>query len=487
MRDMTQTSGIGGQNPGLAMADTRSTAVVVLFALALLLFGFEPKIGVALLLAGLVLSVGFTRPLYPALIVFSFLWVNDVLADFLPFTQATAWKDGIILFLFITWLFRSTFLRRPLAINSLITIPLIIVMLHYVVMTAMSPSVVHAVLGLKATVFYMTWFFVMPDVVRSKADARKLVFALLFGTVCLSAYNLWRAQQPLGTFPVRRDGKFLPGDLEAHFSGAIYLLAPGLLITYAFFLGSKGRQRALLFVILALVTASLIATNGRGSWITTFGAIVVMSALSRRYAGLALFVTLGIALAITGAVQTTSRSSASDRAASAFNQQDVSRNAREEETTDLTVPFILQHPLGVGTGSMTAVGSAQTWGSRDMDFVLNGGIIHNTFLLVAIEIGWSGMIFYMLMLIAVVRASLQLYRQTVDPYLKQLALGLVGVTIAFAAMHFFALMITAPLISVIIWPLIGLIPVIKLLDEAERPTGLPDEAGDLGRTALAAT
>jgi|GEM_PF-3968512 len=462
---LPSTSGLFA--PKSELRDARSATIIGLHALALLLFSWKPLIAGALLAVGFVLTFGLTRPIYLAAICVGMLWVNDLLADFWPMTQYTAWKD-VLLFIVITgWAIRSVMLHQTPFPVSPITLPLTLVLVMYLAMTTLSASTVQAALGLKATVFYAMWYYITSDIVRTKRDLALLIGGIIFGVACMGVYNIWRYPQPIGAFPPTRLGKVLPGAAVVHWSGSAYLLPSGLLIGTAILGHVRGWLKAPLLIALLLGGVGIMLTNGRAQWFGMLVAFAVMGLSSGRLMTYAKM--LVVVLIVSGIVQTVLPIKLAERAVSAFSGEDVSRNAREAETWTVTIPFVLTHPFGAGTGSLTSAYSSKVWTKSSLDTVLRNGVIHNNILLVAIETGWLGAVAWIWFLIAAILSTWNAYRDTMDPFLRDIALGLFGVMVSYGVLNFFAPMTVAMLISFGFWVLVGLIPVIPELDSQIQP------------------
>lgn len=458
---LPSTSGLFA--PKSELRDARSATIIGLHALALLLFSWKPLIAGALLAVGFVLTFGLTRPIYLAVICAGMLWVNDWLADFWPMTQYTAWKDVLLLVIIAGWALRSVMLHQTPFPVSPITLPLTLVLVMYLAMTTLSASAVQAALGLKATVFYAMWYYITSDIVKSKRDLALLIGGIIFGVACMGVYNIWRFPQPYGTFPATRLGKILPGPAVVHWSGSAYLLPSGLLIGTAILGHVRGWLKPLMIIALLLGSTGIMLTNGRAQWFGIVVALAVMGFASGRL--LTYTKMLFVVLVISGVVQMVLPIKLAERAVSAFSEEDVSRNAREAETWSVTIPYVLTHPFGAGTGSLTSAYSAKVWTKSSLDTVIRNGTIHNNILLVAIETGWLGAIAWIWFLIAVILGAQKVHSETKDPFLKDVGLGLFGVMVSYAILNFFAPMTVASLISFGFWVLVGLLPVLPALDQ----------------------
>jgi len=448
--------------PKSELRDARSATIIGLHALALLLFSWKPLIAGALLALGFVLTFGLTRPIYLAAVCVGMLWVNDYLSDFWPMAQYTAWKDVLLVAIAAGWFLRSVMLNRtPFPLNGL-TLSLTVVITFFLVNTMLSNSFVQAALGLKATVFYTIWYFITPEIVRSKRDVALLIGALMFGVACMGIYNMWRFPQPFGTFPMTRAGKILPGASMVHWSGSKNLLAIGMLIGTTVLGSTRGWLRFLMVISLLLGGIGLILTDGRAQFLAVVVAFMAMGFLSGR---LGTYIKmLFTAFFLAAVLQAVFPLQIAERAVSAFSAEDVSREDREAEAKEIALPYVLAHPFGAGTGALSSGSSAKVWAKSKVDTVFASGYVHNNFLLVAIETGWLGLAAWLWFLTAVLLSARKTFLEAKDPFLKELALGLFGVMVAYAVLNMFAPVLTVGLISFQVWVLLGLIPVIPALD-----------------------
>lgn len=437
--------------------------IIALHAAALILFIVSPLAGVVTLAIGSAVAIGVGRPMPVLLLCVGMLWINQPLSDFFPLQTYTAWKDVLLVLVILGWMTRNIVWRRATVINHPISIPLLLFVLTFLASCVLSPSITHAVLGLKATVFYASWYFVLPDIVKSRKDLRNLVGAVCFGTVSMAIYNMWAVQQRFGVFPPGRDGRILPGALVVHWGASNELLPLGILLALVIAPHLALWKRIALDAIVVLGTAGLLATAARASWGVLIGTVIVMSIASRRIGFARLLI---VALIAGGVLQSTLALKVTERASSAFEGNDVSAEERETEFSTVTLPFVLSHPFGAGTGSMSAKGSAKVWGGGGgVDLILQKGFIHNGFLLVAIEVGWLGLAFYLWMLGAAVSSAYKVFKTARDPLIRDSALACGGIVVFYALLHFAAPMLTTALISFDIWIILGLIVILPKLDQ----------------------
>lgn len=453
-------------NPTRAVTEDRPNSlvfiIIALHVVALIVFFVSPLAAIVLLAGASAVTVGIGRPMPVLLLCVGMLWVNQPLADFFPLKPYTAWKDVLLVLVIAGWMLRNVAWRRQLVIDHPISVPMLLFILTFVASCVFSPSTTHAILGLKATVFYAAWYFVLPDIIKSRKDVSALIVAVIFGTVCLSIYNMWAVQQPFGTFPPGQIGRILPGALVVHWGSSNQILPVGILFALVLAPRLKLWMRLALDASVIVGVAGLIATTARGSWAMLIVTVVIMSMVSRRIGFARILI---VALVAGGLLQSTLSLKVADRASSAFESNDVSAEAREAEFSTVTLPFVLAHPFGAGTGSMSAKGSAKVWGGGAVDLILQKGFIHNGFLLVAIEAGWLGLAFYLWMLGAAIVSAFKVFRTARDPLIREVALACMGIVVFYTGFHLGAAMLTTALISFDIWIILGLIVLLPSLDQ----------------------
>lgn len=226
----------------------------------------------------------------------------------------------------------------------------------------------------------------------------------------------------------------------------------------------KGRARFLLNVILLVGGVGLLVTTVRATYAATALSLLLVAMISRSY-------TLILKVALVGMIagivlQTSAQVRLGERIASSLDPQDTSRQAREEETQQKSLPFVLQHPFGGGTGIMSAGASAAVWGDETVFLALPYGIVHNNFMLVAMEIGWLGLAAWVWLVLTIILTAFQIFKTARDGLVRHLALGVFGVAVYYLAMHPFQRMLNAAQQPVMFWTLVGLLPVLPLLDSS---------------------
>ena len=92
------------------------------------------------------------------------------------------------------------------------------------------------------------------------------------------------------------------------------------------------------------------------------------------------------------------------------------------ENQKLIQPFIHRHPFGAGLGSCGQWGKRFTPDSFLADFPHDSGFVR-----IAVELGWIGLIIYMIFLFQILRTGIYYYYRVVNPKIKNLYLALTTV------------------------------------------------------------
>ncbi len=107
------------------------------------------------------------------------------------------------------------------------------------------------------------------------------------------------------------------------------------------------------------------------------------------------------------------------RIQSAFNLEDSEDTVMVRiRNQKMIQPFVQTHPFGAGLGSTGVWGKRFTPDSWLASFAHDSGYVR-----IAVELGWVGLIIYMLLLFAVLRSGIYYYLRVEDPKIKNLYLA----------------------------------------------------------------
>jgi hypothetical protein len=182
--------------------------------------------------------------------------------------------------------------------------------------------------------------------------------------------------------------------------------------------GQQSTFRKILLAVMAICSLWVMAYTG------TRTAFALIPAGAVFFAGLILNVRVFIiscifALLGTGFVLKSTSSGVIYRIQSAFNpSKDDSMNLRLENQKKIQ-PFIQSHPFGGG------LGSCGVWGKRfNPDSELSKFPHDSSFVRMAVELGWIGLILYTLLHFAVLRTGIYYFIRCRDPLIKAIYAGI---------------------------------------------------------------
>ena len=123
--------------------------------------------------------------------------------------------------------------------------------------------------------------------------------------------------------------------------------------------------------------------------------------------------------------------------------------------------MIKEHPfLGVGYGLFPSMIRYYWSGQREID-------AHNTYLIIAAEMGVPALLVFLLIVFLVMRQTFLLYKRTEDPFSKALALGFLGGLFGLLMSNVFGSRLDSQEVSSYFWILAALVMRLRMLDEEE--------------------
>lgn len=154
-----------------------------------------------------------------------------------------------------------------------------------------------------------------------------------------------------------------------------------------------------------------------------------------------------------------------ERIRSAFKpSEDPSFQVRERSQAFIK-PFIQQHPIGAGLGSIGVWGRRFTPNSPLAKFAPDSGYVR-----VAVELGWVGLIIYCIFFIVIITVGVRNYYRMSDPLLKAYLAGLLCSIFSIVIANYpQEALIQAPTI-LIFYIMMALVVRLKKLDETSSPT-----------------
>lgn len=175
------------------------------------------------------------------------------------------------------------------------------------------------------------------------------------------------------------------------------------------------------FVCICLMMFMLVTTLYRSMWIMALVSFAAFLAIIRKYR-YAILMVLALFLVIQY-----SPSYVKERAMGTFSKDDVSYQVRKELYLKVNVINVLENIIGYGVGSSLG-GESFTLrtGRRYSGSLLSGGMTESWLTSVTIELGVVGFVVYLWLMIAIIKTSLYVYRESSDLFWR-------GIGLAFSA------------------------------------------------------
>lgn len=275
---------------------------------------------------------------------------------------------------------------------------------------------------------YLLIYYLVVHNVHSLVQVKKMVAALITATFIVDFYGYYQyifgidisafqwvddAQYP--DLKVRVFSTLKNPNLLAFFLVTMISVAGGL-----GFYAPDRKYKMTLFALVAACGACLVMTYSRGAWLSLFAVVAAFGLwYNRKIFWLVLIIPLAVLCAHNGVLE---------RFMSIINLSDSSSNLRLS-LWESTWYMILDHPLlGIGWGAYYLV-----YPDYDIYGVVNGTKIfhaHNMYLNIAAEIGLPGFFTFMYFLYGHAKIALRLCKESQDPYISGLMLGVIASVLA---------------------------------------------------------
>ena len=450
-------------------APALSPAVMALLALACaggsLLVLAHPKLGLPLLLALAALVLAFRNTeLFLRLTLVGLALHTFVFAHLLPKLLHLspgligAWKEGAMGLLLLVLLLRLASGRERLLASRLnLLLPLYFALgLLYVFFAR---NLAAGFYGLRNDFEYFIFFFLGANLTLGREEVRKIVDTLLLAALLIS---VWGIIQPLvfgphllvhlgygengalgpsfyiGGFLFQRAvGTFSsPNDLAAFLMMVLLL---GLAVNLMEADPRLRRRRATALFVMMLC---FLYTVSRSAYLGFFvGAILLAICMKNRriLRYLALFTVVALALGIA--------SGAIEHVVDTLTLKDPSTRGHIHSML-MSLHFIAAHPFGIGIGM-----AGPKSGRFIRDYLLD---TESSYFVIMFEMGYAGLLLLLAVLGSALKECRKAWRTGTDPYLRQVALGILAALVATLVQYFFLPTIQELPTAALLWFLTGL-------------------------------
>lgn len=441
----------------------------------------SPQLALALLGVGFSLAwlaVVLIKP-EAALVAYTGLAVN--LNSFelpLPIGGARLSPDIVLMSVLIVGVLLRGLATRGKLVSLPISAPYLIFLAVPLITIAWSPTPVESIRGLFRFIGYYALMWLIVDTIRSKAQVRRMVLALILSTVLPVVSGLYQAFTGSGqTIFAGEAFNRIYGFAGGPFTLAFYLIMVSPLLLLFFLSEREPRMgdepaeqaqwhfnRGWLAVLLALVGVSLVLTFIRGAWIALIVSLLALGLLrgSLRYRQLLVSIPVAAAAVLFTFTPAMERlQQVSDPTSTLYGRIEVWK---------LAVDWLLASPLNllVGVGMkafeyyyvlMAGPTTAGLYWRRESFLI--GNRPHNEILGFLLDVGLIGVIALLAAMGILLRRAWRIYRHSDDANLRQIALAFLIGSVGLAAGAMGDNVLSQPAVAVYFWIMAGLIMAIN--------------------------
>ncbi len=340
-----------------------------------------------------------------------------------------------------------------------------------------APSIMFGLYGLRVTA-RIVGFFLILYYFRTKRAISRLVWFWLALLMAEGAYGIF--QHHHGLLWQEMAWLLAEGNAKTHILGGYtrvfstvgdaatfgFLMIMGVLLAFAMALSARGWMRILLALGTLPMLYGMTVSYSRGPVVALAAGALVMILASRSW-------KLGVSLVLVGCLglgllAASGNTRFLDRLATATNPtEDASFNVRTGYMT-LYAPEIAKRPFGFGINT-SGGGARRVSGGQSVRKSVVGVPTDNYYFKVALEMGWVGLGLWLWICGLALVHAYRVYRETVDPQLKAIALGCLSVLAALLVGAFSNDIIAQKPISEFFWLSLGLIVLIGQHRPASSP------------------
>lgn len=371
---------------------------------------------VALLAAAVTFGLSFAFWRHAVYGVLVLLFVEGYVRNYLNNPMVLLVKDLALLAIYVRVIGDRVYRRLPLIPSSPITLPLA-VFAGIVVAQMANPNVTsfqQSLVGVRTWLYYAPLYFVALEMVDNEGELRRIAHFVLVSAVPICALGFYQyirgsdAYASLGpgfasaTFRSGSgiDAVFRPNATFAWSSNFALFLALATLLCLGLLMGSRGRLRWALAVLLVGLIAADVVENQR-TLLVLLPPLVLVAAALRRSTGTAATMVLAVALGIA-AVALIASPGTFMRVDGLMRNQDGIFHVRAMTYVD-HFRLALGSPIGFGTGA-TAIGTRYVSGNIPL-------FVEFSLAKVAGDLSLVGLAAYLWMFVVLLRTTLVAHRR----------------------------------------------------------------------------
>ena len=434
-------------------------------------------ITVLILTGGIILfGLGINRPQIVTYVLVAYLPFSKVLpGDFGGAALALNLTNLLMIFILLVWMTGKYSENEPLWVASPLNVPILL----FTIMA--SVSIVRgsyygtgylwiSIIEFKRWITPILMYFLVLNTVKDRLTIRNLVIIMI---VVSTIVGLMAIYDYLEVGEASLESSRI-GGIAGHSNSLAAFFNYYMFLPFGFFLMNKSKYKYWLLLIPFLIQfRGIMVTFSRGGYIAfAFGLYAISFFRSKVLFGLLLIAT---ALALFNPIllptgiryrmsQTIVKPTSYAQAVSQekFPEESLDGSSRSRlEIWKGALKMIKEQPFfGIGYGLFFPLIRYYWVGGFSID-------AHNTYLIIAAEMGIPALILFLWVIFTVIWHTYQLYRTTKDPYSKSVALGFLGGLFGLLMSNMFGSRLDSQEVSSYFWILAALIVRLKILDDRE--------------------
>ncbi|MBN8705704.1 MAG: O-antigen ligase family protein [Bacteroidetes bacterium] len=330
----------------------------------------------------------------------------------------------------------------------------------------------------RPAVGYILLFFMTYAFIRTKKEIKNL---LTFITILLLITSVWGILQFFNGYLSFEMAYVMANDavhlvyingrwrsFGTMISPAQYGIVVAYLMVLVFILASRKMSFFLKMIYLGAGFAALFAmvySGTRSAYVVVPLALITLVILGKNLK--LYFIGAGFGVLFLVLIVTPSNNYQIQRIQSAFNGEHDESYMVRKRNQEMIRPWILAHPLGGGLGSTGVWGQKFSPGTFLAKFPPDSGYVR-----VAVELGWIGLIIYLIMIGKIMISGIFAYWKMTDPELKKIVLAILSMLAAISVVEYAQEVINKLPTNMLFWIFLGILFKSIQIEKAEQQTQL---------------
>lgn len=382
-----------------------------------------------------------------------------------PSLQIGLLVDLLILFMFLGLVYRSYKSKDWSSFKTPVSVVILIWIIYNLLQIA-NPGAASRIAWfyvVRPAVGYILLFFMTYAFIRTKNEIKNL---LTFITILLLITSFWGIMQFFNGYLSFEMAYVMANDavhlvyingrwrsFGTMISPAQYGIVVAYLMVLVFILASRKMSFFLKMIYLGAGFAALFAmvySGTRSAYVVVPLALITLVILGKNLK--LYFIGAGFAVLFLVLIVTPSNNYQIQRIQSAFNGEHDESYMVRKRNQEMIRPWILAHPLGGGLGSTGVWGQKFSPGTFLANFPPDSGYVR-----VAVELGWIGLIIYLIMIGKIMISGVFAYWKMTDPELKKIVLAILSMLAAISVVEYAQEVINKLPTNMLFWIFLGIL------------------------------